>query len=108
MEDFKQIDVNEAKKIIDEGNVTIIDIRDPASFQAAHITNAIAITDENVESFIKSADKDKPLICYCYRGISSQGAAEYFKRIGFKEVYSLEGGFEKWKTIYPSASDEGD
>jgi len=104
MENFKQIDVHQAKEMMDKGDVTIVDIRDPDSFQSAHIADAIAVTDQNIQSFLATGDKDKPLICYCYRGFSSQDAAEYFAKSGFKEVYSIEGGFEKWQTAYPFVS----
>ena len=104
MENFKQIDIDEAHTMINKGNVTIVDIRDQESYEAAHIKNALTVNDKNVESFIRGTDKNKPLICYCYHGFSSQSAAEYFKQNGFKEVYSVEGGFEKWKAVYPFVS----
>jgi len=99
---FRQISVEDAKVMMDKGNVTIIDIRDSESFEAAHIPRAVSISEKNVEEFIKTADKEKPLICYCYHGFSSQGAAGYFTQHGFKEVLSIEGGFEKWRTLYSS------
>ena len=105
MESFKQISVEEAKKLIDGGNVTIVDVRDPDSFQAGHIREAIAVNDQNIAEFVKATDKNKPLLCYCYHGFSSQGAAEYFKQNGFKETFSLEGGFEAWKAECPFTFD---
>lgn len=101
MPSFEQLDIHKAKEKIDQGNVAIVDIRDPDSHRTAHIENAIPVSDENIESFLQTADKNKPLICYCYHGFSSQQAAEYFANCGFREVYSIEGGFELWKTTYP-------
>ncbi len=106
MSDFEQINIERAKEIIDKGDMTIVDIRDPESFKTGHIEHAISVNDENVESFIENADKNKPLICYCYRGVSSQGAAQFFQQKGFKNVYSIDGGFEEWKTVYSSVSSE--
>lgn len=98
---FQTIDIDQGKKLIDEANVTIVDIRDSASFNDAYIDNARHIHNENVEEFLESADKSKPLLVYCYHGHSSLGAAEYFVNAGFLEVYSLNGGFEHWKCKYP-------
>jgi thiosulfate sulfurtransferase len=42
-----------------------------------------------------------PLIVSCYHGNSSQSAAAYLCSQGFTEVYSLDGGFEVWRTTYP-------
>ena len=101
---FKQIDINKVKEMIDTRDVVIADIRDRDAFNAGHIKSAVFVNDKNVEEFLKTTDREKTLICYCYHGISSQSAAEYFAQNGFKEVYSIEGGFEKWKGVYSFVS----
>ena len=98
---FTQIDIHHAKELIDTKDVTVVDIRDSGTFDEEHIKSAVLVSDNNIEEFLKAADKKRPLLCYCYHGISSQAAAEYFAHNGFEEVYSMEGGFEKWKTVYP-------
>ncbi len=103
---FEQIDIHRAKESIGQGSVTIVDIRDPDSFKEAHIAGALSVNDSNIEEFLKTADKHNPLICYCYHGNSSQGAAEYFAQNGFEKVYSIEGGFELWRTCYEFVSSE--
>ncbi len=91
------IDIEHAKILIDEQSVTVADIRDPQSYDAAHIEDAIQINDSNVQEFVTNSDKTKPLLVYCYHGHSSQSAAEYFATVGFTEVYSMDGGFEAWR-----------
>ena len=100
MDSIKQIDVHKVKIIEDNDSATIVDIRDPASYQAGHIPNAIHLSDNTVEKFISDTDKNKPLVVYCYHGISSQGAAAYFSEQGFKEVSSMIGGFEAWRIAF--------
>ncbi|MDE0931482.1 MAG: rhodanese-like domain-containing protein, partial [Halioglobus sp.] len=46
------------------------------------------------------ADRDQPLLIYCYHGNSSQGAADYFFNQGFEDVYSMDGGYEAWRLKY--------
>ena len=104
MTDFKQIDAQGAKELIGRGNLTVVDIRDMQSYFEAHIPGAVSVTEENVPDFIKTADRNIPLICYCYHGISSQGAAQFFIQNGFKDVYSIQGGFEEWRGRFPTAS----
>ena len=103
---MEQIDALKVKELIDTGNVTIIDIQDVDSFNQAHIEYAIHVYNENLEEFVKNTDKDKPLICYCYHGVSSQNAALYFHNAGFKIVYSMIGGFENWREVYPTVSQD--
>ncbi len=104
MGDSKQIDIHEAKELIDQVGITIVDIRDAEAYKESHIKDALSINDENVENFVKIADKAQPLICYCYHGNSSQGAADFFVQSGFVEVYSIQGGFEEWRGVYPFVS----
>jgi len=41
------------------------------------------------------------LVCYCYHGNSSQGAARFFQERGIKNVYSMAGGFTAWLEAFP-------
>lgn len=90
-----------AKQMIDTREVTIIDIRDPSSFSAAHVTGAISVNNSNVSEFVAQADFEKPLLVFCYHGHSSQAAADFFGGQGFSDVYSVDGGFEEWRVNYP-------
>lgn len=99
MNSFKEIEVDQAKKIINYGNVSIVDIRSEDAYEEGHIAHAILVNDHNIEEFVKITDKNKPLICYCYHGFSSQSVAAFFAENGFKEVYSMVGGFEAWQSM---------
>ncbi len=92
-----QISVVDAKALLDQGSVQVIDIRDAQSFSAGHIEGAENIHDQNVDSFMAQADLEKPLLICCYAGMKSQSAAHYFDEQGFATVYSLEGGYNAWQ-----------
>ena len=100
MDSFKEIDVQQAKELIDQGNIIIVDIRDRDSFEQGHIESALSISDGNIEEFVNNTDKAKPVLCYCYMGFSSQGASQYFKDKGFETVYTLIGGFTEWQNAH--------
>ena len=104
MTPIKEIDVHQVKEFEEKDSATIVDIRDPTSFEAGHIPNAIHLSDGTVEQFIIDTDKNKPLVVYCYHGISSQGAAAFFSEKGFKEVSSMIGGFEVWLSAFPNST----
>jgi len=97
MDSFEQIEVGPARGLIETGQAVVVDIRDEGSYRQAHIQGAVLLNDQNIEEFLATADREKPLICYCYHGISSQSAAGFLKAQGFKKVYSLVGGFEEWR-----------
>ena len=97
---YSQISVQEAHELIASGDVTIVDIRDADSYYKEHIAQAFRVDQENIAEFLQTAQKEKPLICYCYHGISSRQAASYFAQQGFIKVYSIDGGWEAWKLNY--------
>ena len=100
MGDFIRISVQKAHELMGSKDVTVVDVRDVNSFVQGHIAQAQAVNDENIEAFLQKTNKDMPLICYCYHGISSQQAASFFADQGFKQVYSIDGGWEEWKVSY--------
>ena len=96
MNKFKNISVEEAKELLRADNY-LIDIRDEESFSISHVEGALNLSDENIAEFVKTSKKNRPTIIYCYKGISSQNAAHYLSSQGFKDLYSVDGGFEEWK-----------
>ncbi len=96
IKDFKTLSVKDLNELIKNKEVTIIDIRDQDSFNHAHISGAISLNNENVDEFVNNTPKNETLLFYCYHGISSQGAAQHFCNLGFKDVYSLDGGYTQY------------
>jgi thiosulfate sulfurtransferase len=98
--EIPQIQIQEAKRKLDEKNCLFVDIRDPGSYQQAHIPGALHLHDGNVQEFLRNTAKDQPVIVYCYHGNSSMGATGYFLENGFTNVASMMGGFEAWRQVY--------
>ena len=101
MSEFKRITVETVWRLISERDPHLVDIRDEMSFRLGHITGATHLDNSSVEDFIDSADRNRPVVVYCYHGNSSQPAAAYLTEQGFSEVYSMDGGFELWRGQYP-------
>lgn len=100
---YKQVSHLEAEQLMQEQDVVIADVRDHDSYEAAHIANAIHLSMATLQDYCERADKTKPILVYCYHGISSQSVARHLVEYGFQEVYSLTGGFEKWKSHHPTS-----
>ncbi|WP_304640313.1 thiosulfate sulfurtransferase GlpE [Pseudomonas sp.] len=100
MSNFKRIDPQQAEQLLEQG-AGLVDIRDPGSFDAAHIPGAVRLDNANLQQFLARTNQERPLIVCCYHGNSSQPAAAYLADEGFAEVYSLDGGFELWYRTFP-------
>ena len=99
---YKCIHLQEAQELINNPGTVIIDIRDEASYQDGNIPNSINVSEENIVDFLSSTDRQSPLLIYCYHGISSKDAAEYFVKNGFQSVFSLDGGYTEYIQQKPS------
>lgn len=93
---FNQISIEGARRLIREKSPVILDVRDAAAFRDARIPNAIHVSLSTLKSQIRQFGRNNPLLVYCYRGHISRDFAELFSEFGFREVYSLEGGFQAW------------
>ena len=95
----KKITREEFKELITKGNTLVIDVRTPVEFSEANIKNAINI-DYFSKSFLETIsklDKQKTILVYCAAGGRSTSACSDFKKLGFKKVYNLIGGYDDWK-----------
>ena len=102
---LKQLTHDEAEQLIQSKKVIIADVRDRDSYEEEHITNAIHLSMPKLQEFSQTADKNQPILVYCYHGISSQSVGQHLIEQGFREVYSLVGGFEGWKKNHSSSTD---
>ena len=98
MDSVKNIDFTDARKRINSNKAIVIDVRDKESYNDSHINGSINISNKNFEDFINTTNKKKAVIVYCYHGNSSKNIAELLINFGFIEVYSLDGGYEMWKS----------
>lgn len=60
-----RIAVEDLRERVKGGNVAIIDVRDAASYQAAHIPGSINIPFASIESQINLVPKGKEIVLYC-------------------------------------------
>lgn len=107
MGEFRHLNVNDLRDMMDRGTPQIVDIRDDASYQQGRISGARHLDNVSLQQFIESADLDAPVVVCCYHGNSSQQAAAFLNSKGFDDTYSLDGGFSVWRTAYPDLVDVG-
>lgn len=87
-----------AKKINETKNAQILDVRTPEEFASEHIDNAANVNWLGDDFVVKASkyDKSKPVFVYCKSGARSAKASEKLQELGFKTIYTLEGGMLKW------------
>jgi thiosulfate sulfurtransferase len=87
--------------MLKSNDICVVDNRDLQSFEARHIDGAQHLSNENVQQFLDEADRNKPVICCCYHGHSSQQVGQFLLEQDFTNVFNLDGGFEAWRSRFP-------
>ncbi|SMF27850.1 Rhodanese-related sulfurtransferase [Alteromonadaceae bacterium Bs31] len=104
MNKFKRISVDEADQILlASPDAILVDSRDKNSYGESHHPRALLFDDKLFRSLLKSSEKNIPVVVYCYHGNNSQDIAKLFADFGFKDCYSVDGGYAAWR--YQIASD---
>jgi len=97
------IEVNAAKEFVARHeNAVIMDVRTPVEYEMSHIPGAVNVNvqDESFEGMVVALDPTKTYIVHCARNPGngrSNRALETLQSLGFKHLYSLEGGYVAWK-----------
>ena len=94
---YHKITAEEAKTMIDNGGVTIVDVRRPDEYAAQHIPGAINVPNEDISSDPPAAlpDMDAVLLVHCRTGIRSKAASDKLIQMGYQNVYDF-GGIMDW------------
>ncbi|WP_458412518.1 rhodanese-like domain-containing protein [Schinkia sp. CFF1] len=74
----------------------LIDVREPNEFDAGHILGARNIPLSQIRMRKIEIRKDQPVYLYCQSGMRSSQAAGVLKRLGYKDISHLKGGFKTW------------
>jgi len=78
---------------------TVLDVREPDEYEQGAIPGAIHIPRGHLESQIegKIPDRAGTLIVHCASGFRSAFAAKTLQDLGYEDVASMAGGFNRWK-----------
>lgn len=95
---FKDIEIKDFKGSL-QNRALIIDIRDKESYSKSNIPNAINYNSKDIMNLVEQKEKSIDIVIYCYHGNSSRKVAAFLSENGFKNVYSLIGGFSAWKEV---------
>jgi thiosulfate sulfurtransferase len=102
---YKKISVADSEKLIKESHPLILDCRGLQDYKTGHLEDALHVHEGLKESLVKRGDKQRSLLIYCYYGHASEHLAEFFADFGFKDVYSLQGGYASWQESRKGAPD---
>ena len=84
---------------VSRADALLLDVRDPAEYEAGHVENAINIPLPQLRNRIEELPRDHPIWVYCGVGKRSYYAVRVLLQHGFQLVRNLPGGFTTFKQI---------
>ncbi len=93
----KEVSVSETLVRLQQ-NAKLIDVREDNEWDAGHAANAVHLGRGIIERDIvdKFPDKNTELILYCGGGFRSALSADNLQKMGYQNVFSMDGGWRAW------------
>jgi rhodanese-related sulfurtransferase len=94
----KEVSVEQARERMQHG-AQLIDVREDNEFDEAHAAGAKHMGRGIIERDIVQTfpEKDTELVLYCGGGYRSALAADMLQKMGYTNVWSMDGGWKAWK-----------
>jgi rhodanese-related sulfurtransferase len=101
---IKEVQAREIPAILAaDPKAQLIDTREESEYAAGHVKGAEwlgkGVIERDIEA--KHPDKSEPLYLYCGGGFRSAIAADNVQKMGYSNVYSIDGGWRVLKDILP-------
>jgi rhodanese-related sulfurtransferase len=93
---YTDTSVQQAKELIDKGDVFILDVRTQEEYNAGHIKNSTLIPLQDLSKRLNEVPRDRDILVYCRTGGRSTAASEILANNGFTRIYNMKGGITEW------------
>ncbi len=78
------------------GQALIIDVREGSEYRGGHIPRAKHISLGQLLQRLREVPKDRTVVVVCRSGSRSSRAAELLTEAGYRHVYNMSGGMQRW------------
>ena len=97
--EIREVDTATADDLRRQPGAVVLDVREPDEYEQGAIPGAVHIPRGTLEGSVENriADKSAPVIIHCASGVRSAFAAKTLAEMGYEDVVSVAGGFNKWK-----------
>ncbi len=98
---INQMNSDELLDFIEINSAVLVDVRTHDEYNSGYIENSLNIDylSNDFSENIEKLDKNTPIVLYCRSGKRSSLSANKLSKLGFKEIYNLEGGILDWIEI---------
>src|SRR5437588_2871883 len=96
---IREVDTAAAAEAIARPGTVVLDVREPDEYEQGALPGAVHLPRGHLESKIETqvGDRSTPIVIHCASGVRSAFAAKTLQDLGYTDVVSMTGGFNKWK-----------
>ncbi|MEL7155987.1 MAG: ThiF family adenylyltransferase, partial [Actinomycetota bacterium] len=96
--EINETDPAGAESALADGAV-LLDVREPDEIAQGVVPGSVTIVRGNLEAQVEArlTDKTVPIVVMCAGGVRSAFAAKTLTELGYTDVTSMDGGFNRWK-----------
>jgi adenylyltransferase/sulfurtransferase len=91
-----QMDPEEVSGLLEKGEVTLLDVREPVEWQICHIPGARLIPMGEVPYRLGELNTADRIIVHCHTGARSARITQFLRDLGFTRVWNMAGGIDAW------------
>ena len=97
--EIREVDTATADDQRRRPGTVVLDVREPDEYEQGAIPGAVHIPRGTLESSVENRipDKAATVLVHCASGVRSAFAAKTLGDLGYTDVVSVTGGFNKWK-----------
>jgi molybdopterin/thiamine biosynthesis adenylyltransferase/rhodanese-related sulfurtransferase len=94
---IREVGADDVEPRLDD--VVLLDVREADEYEQGALPGAIHLPRGQLEFQVEGRipDKSLPVVVYCAAGVRSAFAAKTLTDLGYTDVVSLAGGFNRWK-----------
>lgn len=78
------------------GQALVVDVREGSEYRSGHIPRSKHISLGQLLQRLREVPKDKTVVVVCRSGSRSSRAAEMLMEAGYRNVYNMSGGMQRW------------
>jgi rhodanese-related sulfurtransferase len=103
----REVTIDDVKPRLDRHDAFhLVDVREESEFAAGHLPGAAHLGKGIIERDVEAAipDPTAEIVLYCGGGFRSALAADNLQKMGYQNVWSMDGGIRAWREAgYPTA-----
>ena len=95
---MKEINVRQLKRMLDDGDVKLIDVREKHEISICSIKESILIPMNEIPHQLQNFERDTCYAVICHSGVRSQAVAGFLINKGFNAI-NVIGGIHDWALV---------